>query len=668
MNEDPILCRTCGSTLHGRDFECSNCLFQFALDVGTVERTRAPAFAPPDADRLAALMPDLELQELIGRGGMGAVYKVRQIRLGRLAALKVLPPERAADPAFVERFFREAQVLAQFSHPNIVDVYDMGQRGPFMYILMEYVVGRSLRDVIRDGGPTAAEALRLTMNLCAALQYAHDLGVVHRDIKPENVIQGPSGVKLLDFGLVKLTEDSRLNRFTLTEINLRMGTPQYMAPEQASGTNAVDHRADIYAMGVLLYELLCGTPPAVNYAPPSRRVAIDPRVDRVVERALHESPEQRYQRADEMRRDIEHIVRTPRRRQLMIGAVAAMLLAILVGAVLWYRAATADPAPPPGTPIDGVPIAVVPFDAAQAHEHQQRWAEHLGVPVEWVNSLGMKFALIPPGEYTRGAPETDLSYWLGDFAKNSPDAALLSVRYSLFPAHRVRLTQAYYMATIETTQAQYKRVVNVDQGFFRVGGAGEHRLADRNTEDLPVENLAWAGAESFCRLLSDLEGVQPASRGYRLPTEAEWEFALRAGSTTRFWYGPEADQAGAYEISMVHTPLRTRKVASLRANPFGLYDMAGNVSEYCSDWWAPDAYAKYAHRCAVDPTGPEDGSSGGYQRLVRGANFGELSEQQSNWHTRNDPNLWQNTIGFRVVIPAETVARMAKKTAPTLTP
>src|SRR5215510_10132266 len=133
-----------------------------------------------------------------------------------------------------------------------------------------------------------------------------------------------------------------------------------MAPEQMISAGTVDQRVDLYAIGILLYEMLCGAPPAVNFSPPSRKVAVDPRIDRVVERALRESPDARYQRAADIHRDIAHIVRTPRRRAMAIG-VCAVLLAGAIGAFFWYRAAKIDPAPPPGTPIDGIPIAVVPF-------------------------------------------------------------------------------------------------------------------------------------------------------------------------------------------------------------------------------------------------------------------------------------------------------------------
>lgn len=651
-------CGQCGASFWSQAEGCPGCLFQLATDVGFMERTSAQAFTVPEQDRLAALMPDFEILELIGRGGMGAVFKVRQIRLNRTAALKVLPPERAADPAFIERFFREAQALAQLSHPNIVDVFDMGQRGSYLYILMEYVDGQPVRTAIREKRLTASDALRIAADLCAALACAHARGLVHRDIKPENVLLKPDGrVKLLDFGLVKLTEDSRIDRFSLTEAALRMGTPQYMAPEQLNPAASIDHRTDLYALGVLLYEMLTGLPPVLNYTPASRRTAVDSRIDRVVQRALQESPADRYQSADEFRREIEHIRRTPNRRGITASVVTTLFGLALV-AVFWLRSPPADTAPPPGTPIDGIPIAVAPFDAVEARAHQERWAQHLRVPVQWTNSVGMTFALIPPGEYTRGVPDDEIASWIPPPTTQPGEPAVLALIHSQYPAHRVRLTKPFYLAITETTQAQFDRLIDFRFGFFRVGGAGESRLAEPDTRDLPIETLAWVNADVFCRKLSELEGTPSDEPGYRLPTEGEWEFALRAGATTPYWFGNDADRDGLYEISSVHAPIRTRRVASLRPNAFGLYDMAGNVSEYCADWWSPDEFKKYADRCAVDPTGPQDGALGGFQRVVRGGYFGDLSRQHSNARSRHDPSVWSNTIGFRTAIDARTVARL----------
>ncbi len=257
-------------------------------------------------------LPDLELKELLGRGGMGYVYRARQRKLDREVALKVVAPEAEQQADFAERFAREAQALARLNHPNIVAVYDYGQDGSFCWLLMEYVDGSSLRDVIRAGKLEPVEALALVPKICDALQFAHDRGVVHRDVKPENILlDGEGGVKIADFGLAKLvgTPTALVN---LTGSQQVLGTFRYMAPEQLDRPLAVDHRADIYSLGVVFYEMLTGEIPMGRFDAPSLRSAASPEVDDVVLRALEKEPERRYQRASEVTSDLESLERGER--------------------------------------------------------------------------------------------------------------------------------------------------------------------------------------------------------------------------------------------------------------------------------------------------------------------------------------------------------------------
>jgi serine/threonine-protein kinase len=200
---------------------------------------------------LAGLFPQLELLELIGKGGMGAVYKARQPGLDRFVAIKILPPEVGRDPAFAERFTREARAMAKLSHPNVVSIFDFGQSGGLFYFVMEYIDGANLRQTIQTGKLQPAEALAIVPQICDALQYAHDEGIVHRDIKPENILLDKRGrVKIADFGLSKLVHAGSKHDVSLTGTEQIMGTVRYMAPEQMMGTRFVDHRADIYSLGV----------------------------------------------------------------------------------------------------------------------------------------------------------------------------------------------------------------------------------------------------------------------------------------------------------------------------------------------------------------------------------------------------------------------------------
>jgi len=291
---------------------CPECLLRHVIDGrpeeperGTARWSPSPGFVPPAPAELARHFPQLEVLELLGQGGMGAVYKARQTKLDRLVAIKVLPPEVARDPAFAERFLREARSLARLNHPNIVTVYDFGDAGGLYHFTMEYVDGRNLRDLLQNGPLPAAQALEIVPQICDALQYAHDEGLIHRDIKPENVLLDRKGrVTIADFGLAKLVGLTPAY-LTLTGTQEVMGTLLYMAPEQMKQARTVDHRADIYSLGVVLYEMLTGELPLGRFAPPSHKAAVGERLDQVVLRALAREPAERYQDARAFKQDVE---------------------------------------------------------------------------------------------------------------------------------------------------------------------------------------------------------------------------------------------------------------------------------------------------------------------------------------------------------------------------
>ncbi len=266
------------------------------------------AWQPPTPEELAALLPQYEIESLLGRGGMGAVYRGKQAALDRAVAIKLLPAELAADAEFMSRFQREARTLAKLQHPGIVAVHDFGQTSQgHLYFVMEFVNGTDLSRLIHGPGVNAAQALEIITQVCEALQYAHGQGVIHRDIKPANVLINTEGrAKLADFGLARPTSEETAS---LTRSNVVMGTPDYMAPEQMAGT--ADHRADLYALGVMLYEMLTGQTPRGAWAPPSQRVQVDVRLDQVVVRALQQDPAMRYQQASEIKTDVDVIRTTP---------------------------------------------------------------------------------------------------------------------------------------------------------------------------------------------------------------------------------------------------------------------------------------------------------------------------------------------------------------------
>ena len=294
------------------DGVCPKCIFLAAATVKGVGTPSQTEEQPASAAEIQEHFPEFEVLELLGAGGMGAVYKARQIHLDRMVAIKILSPRLSADPTFSERFSREARVLAKLNHPNIVTVYDSGTQGPFFFLLMEYVDGVNLRQAMGSGGFTSTETLELVQSICLALKFAHEQGVLHRDIKPENVLIDLNGaVKIADFGIAKIVGSDERNDFTLTLQGTVLGSPHYMAPEQIETPGDIDQRADVYSLGVVFYEMLTGELPIGRFAAPSEKSALDPRIDEIVMRTLEKEREARYQNMGDMRTQVQAVTQHP---------------------------------------------------------------------------------------------------------------------------------------------------------------------------------------------------------------------------------------------------------------------------------------------------------------------------------------------------------------------
>ena len=362
MNENqsnPPKCPRCGAELavNAPEGLCPRCVAaNLAAETearagepgpGGTEVVKPAPMSTPSPEEIAKLFPQLEILETLGRGGMGAVYKARQSRLNRIVALKLLAADKKGDAQFAERFQREAQTLARLHHPNIIAVYDFGEVEGNFYLLMEFVDGLTLRQLLQARKLSPEEALVIVPKICEALHYAHQQGVVHRDIKPENILLDQQGrIKIADFGLARISGQKA--DFRLTGARDVMGTPHYMAPEQVEKPQEVDHRADIYSLGVVFYEMLTGELPLGKFDPPSHKAQIDVRLDEVVLRSLAKNPERRYQHVSEVKSELETITTTPpahcpsletgRRgiyaRAWSIFFLALFLLALAVGVLL----------------------------------------------------------------------------------------------------------------------------------------------------------------------------------------------------------------------------------------------------------------------------------------------------------------------------------------------
>jgi serine/threonine protein kinase len=632
--------------------------------------------------------------DMLGKGGMGYVYKAEHRKMRRVVALKVIAKTALKSPAAVRRFEREVQAAARLEHPNIVTAHDAGEAAGTHYLVMQFVGGRNLSEVVKELGPQpVGRAVDWILQAARGLAYAHSKGVVHRDIKPGNLLVAQDGVvKILDMGLARL-ETLDADQDQLTGTGQIMGTVDYMAPEQAMDTRQADARSDIYSLGVTLWYLIAGRPlfeadsvvkkimahqqtpaPSLADAP----AAVDPRLETAFQRMVAKQPAERFQSMQEVIKALEVLPRSeaasgppsidlrggptslgplateatqtlqqpkvftenegtarlsrinaetdlglkkasrktppsqasvkPLHLAIGGGTVGAVLL---VGLVMFAFGGRQDVKPPvPGGPSDGgstaqstprldagasvavtepraspkpapstVPqsttpqpisqssttpaLAIVPFDATQALEHQEAWANHLGIEVEATNSIGQALVLVPPGEFTMG---------------EGPSAV------------DVTLTKPFMLGQTEVTQGQWREVMGTDPC--------KGKLYVIVHDDAAVTYVTWHDAVAFCEKLTARElanGAIETTQKYRLPTTEEWEFACRAGTTSTFSFGDEQAVLGAYAWfgngwdGAAELPIPGGNTASeqyahvvrlKQPNAWRLFDMHGNVLEW----------------------------------------------------------------------------------------
>lgn len=285
-------------------------LFARARETARTSDDRTHPWTPPTCEELQRGLPQYEVLAMIGRGGMGAVYRCRQKSLDRDVAIKVLPADaNRFDADFAVRFKREGKAMARLTHPGIIAIHDAGETADgLLYFVMEFVEGASVAKLLAaEGHLPARRAVEIALRVCDALAYAHGCGIVHRDIKPSNLMLDETGaVKIADFGLVKFTSTAGDD---LTETNMAVGTPDFAAPETLRHTTPIDGRADLYSLGATLYQMLTGMVPRGRFEPASGTIPqVDPRLDAIVDRAMQADREKRFANAEEMRRALEQVV------------------------------------------------------------------------------------------------------------------------------------------------------------------------------------------------------------------------------------------------------------------------------------------------------------------------------------------------------------------------
>ncbi|QDU23149.1 bifunctional serine/threonine-protein kinase/formylglycine-generating enzyme family protein [Urbifossiella limnaea] len=602
------------------------------------------------------------LLDLLGEGGMGRVFKAHDTRLARDVALKIIRKERLSNPAAVARFGHEMVALGQLQHPNVVKAFDASQTGDTHFVVMEFIDGQDLTKIVQARGPLplvpACEAVR---QAALGLHHAYEAGMVHRDIKPSNILVTPDWktAKLVDLGLARLDEPGADAR--VTQEGFVIGTPDFLAPEQARDPGSVDIRADIYALGATLYYVLTGKVPFsganptekllkhCTEPPPALRVLrpdAPPQLEALIHWCMAKRPEDRPQTPMQLaaalapfcpaapRPSGPHPVAPPLRFLPAPAPVPAPLpLPNPHSSSQVFRLPdhSADNSPVLQRARPTFPWAMVGIGAGILFVvavlgfagYRAVFGNRLGPVDSFTNAAGMKMVKLDGGTFVMGSPPGEPGRPPTPPGEADPEG----------PPHEVTIGGPFLMAATEVTFGQYWRVMN---NASPRGSVSKARGANQ-LQNHPVEGVSFGEAVEFCKRLTERDRNEPHARpgwAYRLPTEAEWEYAARAGTTAPFGVGEGGTDKLVYRpqvksVTALYTvtgadpcedadpiaPLTLPgKAGSYPPNRWGLYDMHGNVAEWCHDWFKP-GYPADGPR--TDPTGP----SGGDKRVVRGGSF-----------------------------------------------
>lgn len=593
---------------------------------GNFNFLRAPE-GPGELGRLG----NYRVLKVLGAGGMGMVLQAEDPLLKRNVALKVMRAELASSEQMRRRFLREAQATAAIEHPNIVHIYQVGEDRGVPYLAMPFLKGETLDARLqREGRLPAPEVVRIGKQVADGLAAAHEHGLIHRDIKPANIwLEASTGwVKIVDFGLARAAVDDT----HLTATGTVLGTPAYMAPEQAR-SESVDHRCDLFSLGAVLYRMTTGelpfkgkdtmsilmslantVPKPVHELYPGTPRPLSDLIAQLLAKDQNKRPASAKavsQALTEVESDRTVLLEQPRQ-----PARASRLLPVVwkLAALPWrlgvglYRM--------PGRKgkiarwVVGIFLVLLLLnrlgnmlsDPKQVAK-QGTASKELQPEGMITNSIGMKLALLPAGEFLMGSPDMEKER-AGESAPRT-----------------VKIAKSFYIGVTEVTQAQFREVTGKNPAFFQESVSN------------PVELVPWEDAVDFCNKLSELPKEKEAKRRYRLPTEEEWEYACRAGTTTPFHSG---DSLSSHQANFNgNNPYgdaqrgpyigRTTTVGNYKANAFGLHDMHGNVWEWCS-------------------------GNGAEGRVLRGGSwFGSAARCRSAVRNIPAPSARDNDIGFRVV-------------------
>ena len=631
-------------------------------------------------DKLTTLKPPCrvgpyEIRRIIGRGGMGEVYEARHVRLDRLVAIKVIRGNRQEDPVAQAHFLKEMTTAGKFDHPNLVRAYDTWEEDGQLYLALELLDGLSVHALAKDGEITSArEVTEVMIGTCKALEHLHHNELVHCDVKPANVMRLQNGtIKLIDFGLATSSDPAK------GSLRSKAGTKGYLSPEQEDADSTVDHRSDIYSAGCLLKFLLKHLLEMSGKTLDANEIRD---LDQIAQRMTRIDPNDRYQTASEVITDLERLMQASvsksegnqaRRGFAWLGFVVMIFGSL--GASAWQIAQTinqqatlvvknaqlndvliltSERGPIKSFELGTNPQIIVPAgsytlslkspanrslspSSITVTSRDQVTVAIAGIP----KPFDLKMVEIPAGQFVMGGivgdPET---------------------RPNELPRRTVSFAKPFRMSAYEITVGQFREFVT-GTGYLTeaeatgLGGWKASKASswgEQNTvlkwsnpgypiaDSLPVTLITYADAVKFCDWLSKRDG-----QNYRLPTEAEWEYACRAGTTGAFHFPFEDRDAFCWSQWNVKETARPRPVGTRQPNAWGLFDMCGNVREWCLDWYADKAYEMPFKNF---PNGPATGDL----RVIRSGCFMDMNAFMMSSHRGYlAPAQALNNQGFRVV-------------------
>lgn len=577
--------------------------------------------SPADKEPVALVIDGYEVHELIGGGGMGEVYRAKRLSDDRTVAIKIVAGRLTRDPEVTARFENEVSAMSQLDHPNVVRVLDQGSTTDGRhYLVSEYIDGCDLRRLLKAQRLEPARAFDIFAKVCAGIAHAHGRGIVHRDIKPANILVGSDGtVKVADFGLAKTLVDTS-HWYGFTQTRDTFGTPYYIAPEVTRQAGQADARSDVYALGVLLYEVLSGAVPMGQFTPLSQRTGLSKRLDNIVSDALADDPAARTPSVEMLAEDVRRLALAEvhrRRRTHTLSILAAALGILVIGAALgaWWFALR--PRMQPSFP-----------NPASATKDKP-----------WTNSLGMKFVPLPEHRLLVSIYETRVK----DYQAFSAAENAVMPSWRLGAANPRRQFEALQQQAGVTAHSRASKLsTSADPGFAQ-------------TPDDPACGVDLLDARLFCAWLTwkeREEGRLQPMQSYRLPVEREWSAAVSYDATD--WQiddaGAQANFAGIEAPEVKPWPEdvpffarrdafpRTAPVGRFAPNPLGLYDLFGNVAEWV-DTPAPDSLGR--------------GNNLIYG--LRGGSWATGSARQAkpDFHLGSRPGRAQANFGFRIVLDLE---------------